>query len=399
MSEPSSTSTDPVAVPATDDGGAIAGDGFGFQYDCIARLAIQMIRDPTVARIVCETHEDALVVYDDGTAELVSCKARDPSTPYTLRTLCSDGGLIHLFESWMRTGRTCRSHLMTEGAFARDARKLVEDCESRQADRVGLRGAELAPFFSTDTAIATEFLMGFRVTDSRTLGPRSRTAGINATRLRAWLRANSLSADLDEQCYALLRDRVAECCRTAMSDPLKGTTLLEASTQPAKADHAAKIANRTLTAQSVNACMRDAPTGQPLLAGDPNGLDHTRLVAKLDRGDVPPQVIAAAKRLRASWFEYESALSLRAPATEPGLTDVRTRTLLAVGDATARLDLTEPYGQRMYLAIRNAVKVGALGHLPVLGLSDELLLGLVFQATDECELFWSSVFDVDAELE
>jgi hypothetical protein len=145
--------------------------------------------------------------------------------------------------------------------------------------------------------------------------------------------------------------------------------------------------------------MRDAPTGQPLLTGNPDGLDHTRMAAKLQRGDVPSQVIAAAKYLRASWYEYESALSLRAPATEPGLTDVRARTLLAVGDATAKLDLKEPYGQRMYLAIRDAVKVAALGELPVLGLSDELLLGLVFQATDECELFWSSVFDVDAELE
>jgi hypothetical protein len=388
-----------LAVPATDDGGGIAGDGFGFQYDCIAHLAIQMIRDATVARIVCETHEDALVIFADGTVELVSCKARDNSKPYTLATLRSDGGLLRLFDSWMRTGRTCRSHLMTEGAFAQDARKLVEDCESRQTERVGPRGADLAPFFSTDAATATEFLMGFRVTDSGTLGPRSHTGRINASRLRAWLRANSLSVALDEQCYSLLRDKVAECCRAAMSDPLEGTTLLEASTRPESASDTAKIANRTLTAQSVNACMRDAPTGQPLLTGNPDGLDHTRMAAKLQRGDVPSQVIAAAKYLRASWYEYESALSLRAPATEPGLTDVRARTLLAVGDATAKLDLKEPYGQRMYLAIRDAVKVAALGELPVLGLSDELLLGLVFQATDECELFWSSVFDVDAELE
>lgn len=388
-----------MAVPPTEDGGAIAGDGFGFQYDCIAHLAIQMIRDATVARIVCETHEDALLVYADGTAELVSCKARDPSKPYTLQTLRSDGGLRHLFESWVRTGRACRSHLMTEGAFAQDARKLLEDCESRQAERVDPRGAELAPHLSTDAAIAAEFLMGFRVTDARTLGPRSHTASINATRLRKWLGENGLGADLDKHCYSLLRDKVAECCRAAKSDPLEGTTLLEASTQPANASHAAKIANRTLTTQSVSACMRDAPTGQPLLTGDPDDLDHTRLVAKLHRGDVPSQVVTAAKRLRASWYEYESALSLRAPAMEPGLTDVRTRILLAVGDATAKLDLTEPYGQRMYLAIRDAVKLGALGDLPVLGLSDELLLGLVFQATDECELFWSSAFDVDAELE
>jgi hypothetical protein len=388
-----------LAVPATDDGGGIAGDGFGFQYDCIARLAIQMIRDSTVARIVCETHEDALVIYADGTAELVSCKARDPSRPYTIKSLCSDGGLLHLFNSWMHTGRTCRSHLMTEGAFTQDAQKLIEDCESRQVERVAPWGAQLAPSLSTDAALATEFLTGVRVTDSRALGLRSHTAGINASKLREWLRANGISVALDEQCYSLLREKVAECCRAAMSDPLEGTSLLEASTNPETARHAAKIANRALSAQSVSACMRDTPTGQPLLAGDPENLDHTRLVAKLDRGEVPPQVVAAAKGLRASWYEYESALSLRAPATEPGLTDVRNRTLLALGDATAKLDLTEPYGQRMYLAIRDAVKVGALGELSVLGLSDELLLGLVFQATDECELFWSSPFDVDAELE
>lgn len=391
---------DPTDIPLLDDGGAIAGDGFGFQHDCIARLCVQMIRDGSVVEVVCETHEDAFVRFADGTSELVSCKTRDPGAPYTFGALFASGGLRRLFKSWLHTERQCRTHLMAEAALAThgDVRDFVACCHSRDETRVSGWDARVAAALDTDEDKAHQFAMGFRITGPETLGVRAHLGSLNTYLLRNWLTESKLGAELDRVCYPLLRDRVARCCRAAIADPLDVVSLVDASARPAESLERARIASRSLDRPAVIAAMLDATLGNPLLAGDPESLDHTRLTAKLARGQVPPQVVSAARRLRASWYEYESAAVIRAPGMKASLSDVRARALLAVADATAALDLVEPYGQEMYRAVREGVTASALAPLSVLGLSDELLLGLVFQATDECELFWSNPYDVDAEL-
>jgi hypothetical protein len=297
----------------------------------------------------------------------------------------------------MHTGQQCRTHLMTEGSFAStsQAPKLIEACESRELTQTRPWGAQLAAQLGTDAETAARFLAGFRATAANVLGPRAACGPINAVKLRSWLKATRLGETLDTQCYALLRNTIADCCRAAVTDPVAGSTLLDASRHPTESRTRARIASRTLNREQTVACMLDVPTGSPMLTGDPASLDHTRMTLKLERGAVPPQVVAVARRLRASWYEYESSQTIRAPGSEPGLTDIRTRTLLAVADAVAGLDLTEPYGQSMYRTVREHLTVSGLGPVAVLGLSDELLLGLVFQATDECELFWSAPFNVD----
>jgi Cap4 dsDNA endonuclease len=392
---------DPALAATADDGGAIAGDGFGFQHDCIARLAIQMLTDESIVRITCETHEDAVLTFEDATHELVSCKTRSSGSPYSVATLISEGGVKHLSESWIHTGKACRSRLMTDGGLKdgpSDARALVAACESREQAQVIPWAQKLASNFDTDDQTLAAFLVGFSALTGNALGPRQHAGAINATRLRTWLRKTKLGELLADQCYSLLRDAVAACCRAAVGDPLRGIRLLDASIAPAASKERVRVASRQLDRESVQACLVQPALGGALLSADPNALDHTRLTLKLERGQVPPQVVAAAKRLRASWYEYESAQSLRAPGVQPGLEDVRARTLLAIADAVAPLDLTEPYGQRMYVAVREALKTESLSPLPVLGMSDELLLGLAFQATDECELFWSATFDADAEV-
>lgn len=397
---PPPNSPSPIEVPPPDDGGAYGSAGFGFQYDCIARLAIAMLTDDTIVKIVCETHEDALIVLDRGRFELVSCKSRDPAKPYNVDGLLGEGGVRHLFESWIRTGEQCSCHLMSEASPSRTntAADLVDACESRQSDRIQPWAKRLAPKLASSPETVERFLSAFRMTTSSVLGLRQHCGPINATRLRAWLRDSKLSESLDDQCYRLLRDKVQESCRAAVADPLDAASLLDASTCPAESTQRARLAGRTLDRTLVVSTMLDVARGRTLLSGDPAAIDHTRMTLKLNRGEVPQAVVAAARRLRASWYEFESSLALRAPGATPGLSDVRARALLAVADAVASIDLTEPYGQRMYAAVRRDLTTSALSPLPILGLSDELLLGLVFQTTDECELFWSAEFDVDAEL-
>jgi hypothetical protein len=383
-----------------EDQGAVAEDGFGFQHDCIGRLAVQMLRDDSMQEIICETHEDAIVRFADNSEELVSCKGRTAARPWTASSVLTEGGVLHLFENWVHTGRSCRCRVMTDGDFTPGTdggRALVEACASRKETQISPWADRLAPHFQADPAEVCAFLsvLNFHWDDLR---PRAHLGNINATRLRSWLREAKLPATLDVACYSLIRDHIAQCCRASMADPLRGVSLLEASRAPADSKRRARINDRTLDRRSVEDCVREYLTAQPILDGDPTALDHTRLVIKLERGEVPEQVIALAKRLRASWFERQAGMELRAPGGDPGLQDLRTRALMVIADALAASERVEPYGREMYLTVRDTLTVDSLGDVHLLGLSDELLLGLAFQMTDECELFWSARFDVDAEL-
>lgn len=383
------------------DQGAIAEDGFGFQHDCIGWIAVRMLSDESIARIVCETHEDAQLHYLDGSVELVGCKSRNGSRPWTPTSLVSEGGLAHLFKSWIDTGRVCRCRLMTDGEFSpgRDgAQGLVTTCASRDAATLATWAAELAPALRDEPETVASFLasMTFHWDDLR---PRAALGAMNALRLRPWLRANKLPYTLETHCYALLRDRIAQCCRASTLDPLRGVSLLEASLDPLTSARRGRVANRTLDRATVEACMLEYQSSSPPLSGDPGALDHTKMVIKLERGKVPEQVIASAKRLRASWYERQSAMELRAPGGDGSLHDLRARALLIIADAMAAQEHHEPYGREMYGIVRAALRLDAVGDISMIGLSDELLLGLAFQLTDECELFWSKPFDVEAALE
>jgi hypothetical protein len=102
------------AVPP-DDAGASTADRYDWQAAMatadglglyLSALADGRLRDSVDARIVCEHHEDWTVISGDD-AELVSAKHRDPSNGVfsTLKQLADAGGLAHLF---------CRWHVLSE---------------------------------------------------------------------------------------------------------------------------------------------------------------------------------------------------------------------------------------------------------------------------------------------
>src|SRR3954468_7435972 len=113
MEEPTDSaggSPDPLehsifGVRPKEDQGVVAAEGFLFQYDCLSKCSIRLLGDDSLVAVVCETHEDAVLVFADGSAELVSCKARSASKPYSVSALLTQGGVLHLFDRWDHTGR------------------------------------------------------------------------------------------------------------------------------------------------------------------------------------------------------------------------------------------------------------------------------------------------------
>jgi hypothetical protein len=64
-----------------DDSGAATQARFRFQRDCTARLVSGMLpAGDGIVLVVCEQHEDAIVVYEHGVVELVSVRHYDDQT-------------------------------------------------------------------------------------------------------------------------------------------------------------------------------------------------------------------------------------------------------------------------------------------------------------------------------
>ncbi len=67
-----------------EDSGAQTQSRFRFQHECTARSCVGMLVLDRVASVVCEEHEDFVVIYADGAVELVSVKHRENSKgPWT----------------------------------------------------------------------------------------------------------------------------------------------------------------------------------------------------------------------------------------------------------------------------------------------------------------------------
>ena len=387
-----------LGIPAIEDQGVVAGEGFGFQYDCIAKCAIKMLSDESLVLVVCETHEDSILIFSDSSAELVSCKARSPSKPYTVPALLSDGGVLHLFDRWDYTGREARCRVMTDGALKDgDAKQLQADCHSREPAKLAAWAEKLKEQFGASADDVAAFLGGLTIDTGH--GPRDKLGEIIAFHfLRPHIKKAKLAVDRCLDYYRVILGEVERRCQTAAADPWEEASLLAASRDPERAAHRARLRTRSLDRAQVEACLYGPPPEMPLDAS-PDSVDHTRMVAKLERGDVGPVGISAAKRLRASWYALEEARKLRAPGAHSGFEDLRARVLLIAAAAERQIDREEPYGERLYEALAETLTLAALQETPVAALTDEHLLGLIFQLTDECELFFSQRFDVEAALE
>ncbi|MFF5407617.1 dsDNA nuclease domain-containing protein [Streptomyces misionensis] len=92
-----------VSEPVEDSGSDTA-SRYNFQHLCAARHCFALLHDSRLAGIVCEWHVDYVLLYSDGTNELVSVKHREPHIgPWPFAELWSKGGLTTLYERWKVT--------------------------------------------------------------------------------------------------------------------------------------------------------------------------------------------------------------------------------------------------------------------------------------------------------
>lgn len=133
--------SDPIlTTQPQEDVGAETHSRYRFQWECTARYCITMLVEDNIDVVLCEWHEDIVVFYRDGTAELISIKHREPTQgPWGLRELVIDGGVRHLFLRWTSTGRRARCLVVTNGALkpgADQAHGFAQACHQQDPGRL-----------------------------------------------------------------------------------------------------------------------------------------------------------------------------------------------------------------------------------------------------------------------
>ncbi len=389
-----------VDAPPADDTGAQTHGRYRFQWECAARHCFAMLLSSDIVAIVCEWEEDFVVFYAGRVPELVSVKHRELSQgPWTVNALLREGGVAHLFDRWMRLDQRPCCLLITNAGLkpgGDEADAFATACHARDEASLGRLGPLLARLLATDDL---DDVVRFCCALTIEAGVPGRDH-LRDHHLERVVRPALTSLGLAEGgavwAYEAVVAAVEIASRGGSASPLP---LLDYVADPARltAGHArrAMLARRLLQPDDIRAlvlatCREDAVRlARP--AAEPSS--PTAMVQKLERGLLGPTTIEAAKRLRASWSELEARYRADLPGTDAELHDLRVRVHAIAGEAErAAQEGSEPYGVRMHEELEPRLLRDRLGRLPPFPFDDRHLLGLVYQLTDECAVWWSSPF-------
>ncbi|KQU64122.1 hypothetical protein [Phycicoccus sp. Root101] len=162
---------------------------------------------------------------------------------------------------------------------------------------------------------------------------------------------------------------------------------------------AESVRNRLLRREDVASALRSEGVAATAQLPNPSSTGTT-LTKKLDRGEIVPTARAAAARARMEWSSFEMA---RTPPVPDRPSFSRLRSLLTASALDAQLNAAAqaadaPYGNAMLTDMRRRVgRLAKDGDLPA-GLDADLLMGLVYDLTARCEIWWSPEFDVTADV-
>lgn len=400
------TMTDLEAIPSsvatvrpTEDAGATSSGYYEFQYGWVARHALEMTDEASGLKwILCEWHTDFVLGWADSFAP-VSVKHREPNSGHwTIATMFSEGGLHTLYTRWCELGRPPMCRWVTNGGLNAECRKLQTACASTDAaefkkwfDKHGFR------FDTAKLADAVAFLTALRIDNDSSRSKDQRIIQIDRI-ARPALRGLGLSAVEAAAVY----DSVVGIARTA-SQGFGGTEPTTWSSSRPEAFDAAVLAladseKRVIRAEPIREVARELCVPAAALP-PPVSAESTTLTKKLRKGGVVPTADMAARRSRMGWAAYEATFSepLPVPGQQSALEDLRSQVLMEATDA--QIDAAKgghPYGNAMHEEMRTRMKALASEPSSLTRLTPNLLMGLAYDLTAHCEIWWSERFDLDA---
>jgi hypothetical protein len=392
---------DPVtSASPVEDIGAATLSRYQFQAALVAARCVHMMVDDRIKAIICEWHEDYVVQFANGSSELVSVKHHDgDQLNWTVKQLCEDGGLKHLFHRWSQLGEsvTCRlqtnEHMRTgkdEPAALRDACAAHDPAERARWAKL------LSKHLGTNDLLAIERFLSVLVIEDRQPDRHTihtfHVAEVMPQLVGRLSLEGSTVIEAYEDIRTLALDASSEPGREVIFEALADPAALSLDSQKART-LAAKTLDRTRVLEALT--KRRGP--KVLLSARLDATPaRTRLVKKLEAGGAGPTGMRSAQRLRANWSNYESAWSPELPGQDDVLEHLRTMVVRFAGEAEgATRRPGEHYAAAMTDRLTALLAESDLHQQGRGPLTTELLLGLAFDRTEACEIYWSDPFDPD----
>lgn len=384
-------------VAPGEDAGAETLDRYLYQAHQVAARCVALILNERVKAIICEWHEDYIVQFANGPSELVSVKHHDGDQPHwTVAKLCSDGGLKHLFERYRLFDENVTCRLQTnEQLRSGDPADLKAACHGEDEEHRRAWAEKLVGHLGTqDVDLIARFLSTLRIDDG--LPDRRMIDSVHKDKLMPLLDADlGLALAEREACYQRLVDLSVEASRSpgaalvveALSDP---------SALSGPGDHTRTLEAKTIDRERVLTAIGRSKAVPRILLSSKVAVttERTNLAKKLEVGGVGATGVNSARRLRANWERHIGAWSTGLPGGDDQIEHLRTEIVRLAGVAEGR---TRQSGQQYAVRMIEVLEDLLSEHDDLLAgstpLTVELLLGLAYERTEACEIFWSDRFD------
>jgi hypothetical protein len=390
------------AVEPDADVGAETQARFRYQSDLIVRALLESaLLDGPIVHVMCEWHDDYVVVLDEGPNELVSVKHRESSqAPWTISSLCSDGGLKTLFDKWKALDKAPMCRLQTNGGArsgSGQAGELVSACDKREVEILKPFAADLKDRLEAESEDEVEaFLMQLSIE----VGLPSRhdiRSSVTQDVLVPLLVKLGIDTRIAERAYDEVVRLVEEASRATQQPVTLSRARLAGS--PATAALAALTERKTVTVRGVLGAIRSATFSDAVLvavpaAGEPQ--TPNVLVEKLTAAGFGPTGVASARRERLAWEAAWKNWSTGLPGDSEILSDLTTRVLALAGQAEGATRVGgSQYGPSMEAELRRlATDFVSTASMPM---DPHHILGLAFDLTEACKVWWSDPFEIGGQ--
>lgn len=356
-----------------DDAGSETLARYDYQLTLAAMACLEMLLDEDAVEVICEWHEDYVVVRSR-MVELVSVKHLEPSIgSWSLTRLLQEGGVKHLFKRWTECGETPSCRLQTNGGLRtgkENASAVGKACNGVDVERVA---ALLLPRLEAESLDQTKRFLS-SLTINAELPKRDD--------LLPRLLVDSLP-DLFERLGWPIRDiasrfeRIRSLVARAAGSDIRAAGRVPHGPNDSAVAIARAQARKTITKQGLIAAMERIDVSEP-----------SRLTTKLEAGGFAPTDVERCKRLRSEWLSLAYRWDPGLPGeSSPDVVGAKVQDLACAAEDQARNDVA-PYGATMRSQFIALVANGEI----VLGgqaLSENLLLGAVYEQTDRCRVWWS----------
>jgi hypothetical protein len=378
----------PLSGPAPEDAGASTAGRYRFQYCSASARLLAAIAQGHPCVVICEHHEDYLVIGDDGRIQAVSVKHReDHLAAWSVPSLAgTDGNLGHLLDTFQRAnGRV-------DCCFESNRAHRVAELFSEDAAVCGPLRDELAQRLAVTRKAVDAFVA--RLTIPPPMPNRRDIESTFATRYATGA-LDALGITLSPSvAISIARDLIADASAERPEVEIESAVLVAApADRPALAAEAVLAARRVTDQDLVEALCAAAIARTPRLTTAAIGASkETTMTHKLVTGGLGPSTVETAQRRRRYWFSHVAQFR-DIPYRQQELASLTEWVQDQANAAeSAALDLgREPYGRVMHdkLIERLSDRDALPGGTPPDDADPALLSGAAYQLTDDCSVWFS----------